>query len=121
MPPYYTQQMASRNHLPLRVANTLEGDGNLDVTATRGEDGKTLVLHVVNTNGDAQLTSISLNGFEGCRPTAQVWTLTADLQAANPSTGPETIKPQEGLLQKAGAKFDYRFPPHSYTILRLTR
>src|SRR5882757_5390805 len=47
MPPFYATQMAAKNHQPLRVFNSVEGD--LDVTAARSEKGDELVVHVVNT------------------------------------------------------------------------
>ena len=121
MPPYYAQQMTARNHQPLRVVNTLEGGPNLDVTATRSEDGKTLVLHVVNTGSAVQSASLALTGFAGCRPTAQVWTLSAPPQAVNAPASPEAVRVQESTLQTAGTAFNYTFAANSYTILRLTR
>ena len=61
MPPYYAQQMAARNHLPLRVASdTASPADDLDVTATRSEDGSALVLKVVNMGGGIGPTSLSM-------------------------------------------------------------
>ncbi|MBV9467901.1 MAG: DUF1080 domain-containing protein, partial [Abitibacteriaceae bacterium] len=114
MPPFYAQQMASRNHLPLRVVSQTAGNTGLDVTAARSEDGKTLVLHVVNTNALAQPATISLAGFEGCKPLAQAWTLTGELQATNPPDHPELIHSQLTTISTAGTQFNYTFPAHSY-------
>ncbi len=118
MPPFYAAQMAALNYEPLCVENTVEGD--LDVTATRSDDGKTLVLHVVNSSDTPQATSLSLGGMDGVAPKAQVWTLSGDLPAAN-SPEHDTVTSQQSQFTGAGQKFDYSFVPHSYTILRLTR
>ena len=121
MPPYYAQQMASRNHLPLRVQSTAQGEGDLDVTATRSQNGKTLALSVVNPGSAPCRAALSLAGFAGCRASARGWTLTGDPQAVNPPAGPETIRPREAVIGTAGTQFDYTFPANSYTVLRLTR
>ena len=48
-PPGYVTQMQSRNYLPdLLKCEVSGGQGQLDVVSTRSEDGKTLVLQVVN-------------------------------------------------------------------------
>lgn len=121
MPPYSAQQMASQNHLPLRISGASEGAATLDVTATRSNDGKTLVLHVANTGAVAQQAGISISGFDGYKPTAQTWTLAGAPQATNPPDGPETIRSQHSTIQTAGSQFSYNFPAHSYVVLRLTR
>lgn len=120
MPPYFAQQMASLNHLPLRVQSACEGGADLDVTATRSADGKTLVIHVVNNGAAPQKASISVTGFPGLLPQARAWTLAAELQAVNPPDGPETTHPQESALT-TGSQFADTFPAHSYTVLRLRR
>ncbi len=121
MPPYYAQQMASRNSLPLLVQSSVEGGGDLDVTATRSRDGKTLTLSVVNPGAAPRRTVLSLAGFAGCRASAQAWTLAGDPQAVNPPDGLETTRTREAVIRTAGTKFAYAFPANSYTILRLAR
>ncbi|BCM94176.1 extracellular exo-alpha-L-arabinofuranosidase [Abditibacteriota bacterium] len=118
MPPFYAAQMAALNFQPLRVQSTVEG--NLDATATRSEDGKSLVLHVVNTSDTAQTATLSLDGMAGISPQAQVWTLAGDLKAAN-SPDHETVATQRSQFAGASAKFNYSFAAHSYTILRLAK
>jgi alpha-L-arabinofuranosidase len=118
MPPFYAQQMASLNHLPLRVQETERG-GDLDVTATRSEEGNDLVIHVVNTKSTSVTSSIELNGFN---PTnvAGVWTLSGDLNAENTPEEPEKIVPVENTINITGNTIDYTFPRYSYTIIRFT-
>lgn len=119
MPPFYAQQMTSQNHLPLRVES--HGGPPLDVTATRSEDGRTLVLQVVNTGPIPRHASVALSHFPNVQQQAQAWTLSGDLNAVNPPDGPETIQPQASVLPVAETPFDYTFAAHSYTVLRLHR
>ena len=122
MPPFYAQQMASANHLPLRVAAEIDGTPNgLDVTAARAEDGKTLVLKVVNTGPMDRQVRFEVAGFSNPRPKVQTWTLAGDLNAVNTPEEPERIRAVKSGFTGAAEKFGYTFPPQSYTILRLTR
>lgn len=119
MPPFYAQKMQAENHLPLLVQSQTES--SLDVTATRSEDGNTLVLHVVNTNPDNIQTTITLNGFEGRKTEAETFVLSGDLNSRN--TPPELDK-HKTINTKIVLKGDaptYNFSAHSYTILKLTR
>ena len=119
MPPFYAQQMASENHLPLRVESQMTGDAGLDLTATRSEDGKTLALSVVNTSARSRRAAISLAGFPGGHLGGRVWTLLGDLEAVNPPDGRENVHPHESVLTGVNNQFEYTFPAHSYTVIRL--
>ncbi len=120
MPPFYSQQMAANNHLPLRVSEQVSGD--LDVTATCSEDGKTLVLHVVNTKKDVQNANVELKGFQRENSTVKVFTLSSgSLTDVNTPEEPERIKTRESEVQLSGDTFDYRFNGYSYTILRFSK
>ena len=132
MPPYYAQQMASLNYLPLCVESHIEADsgtsvGNqnasrdLDVTATRSEDGKTLVLHVVNVGSAAHSTTINLAHFGGVSSKAGIWTLSGALQAINSPEAPEQVRSVHSDYNKAGERFGMEFAPYSYTVVRLRR
>jgi alpha-L-arabinofuranosidase len=120
MPPFYAQQMAAKNHLPLRVRETVEGD--LDVTATRSEDGKVLVLHVVNTDKSLKKASLILNGFSDRKTEVQIWTLAGELQAENTPENIDKILPKEAKATiPLTANIEYIFPANSYTILRFVK
>lgn len=120
MPPYYTKKMAAENHLPLLVRSKVWEDRDLDVTATRSEDGKVLCLHVVNLSGEPSSTKVKLNGFAAVKD-ATVWTLSGGLRDRNTPSEPEKIVPVKSAIADAGENFAYQFPPHSYTVLRLER
>jgi alpha-L-arabinofuranosidase len=113
MPPYYAQQMASANHMPLLVAATVEGD--LDVTATSNEEGTSIVVHVANTSDREIRTRITgLAGFRKLEAT----TLAGELTDNNTPDEPEKIVPVRQTLKISGT---VSFPAHSYTILRYDR
>lgn len=120
MPPFYAQQMAANNHLPLRVQDSV--NCNLDVTATRSKDGKSLVLHVVNTDSLSQTASILLNDFVKPNKRVQVWTLAGNLQSQNIPGNSENVatkKTTTNLL--SGTETRYTFPAFSYTILKFEK
>jgi len=117
MPPFYAQQMASANHLPLLVSTSLVT--GLDITATKSEMGDTLILHVVNTSSIAKKTIISIKGFSGASSTVDTYTLSGPLASVNTPALPEKFKTVSSTLQAARVdSFNYSFPAYSYTILR---
>lgn len=110
MPPYYAEQMAALNHLPLRVRTDVRG--KLNVTATRSEDGKTLVLHVVNTDTLPQDCVITLRDFPGHPDHVKTYTLAGALNDVNAEGVPAEV-----AVGDTG-DIHYEFQPLSYTILR---
>lgn len=114
MPPADAQRQLSRDALPLRVAATAEG--GLDVLATRSEDGRTLVLTVVNVADHAVPASLSLGSF---RPKfGRCWILAGPFAAVNPPNGPKAVVPQESALDLGSP---VSFPTRSVSSLRFTR
>ncbi|MVM35066.1 DUF1080 domain-containing protein [Spirosoma sp. HMF4905] len=118
MPPFYAQQMASRNHLPLRVSASVQG--TLDITATRSENGEILVLHIVNVDSLAQETAIRLQNFSMTKQ-VQATTLAGPLDGQNLPDSPKAISAEDKTIDLASEIMNYRFPAHSYTILRFER
>jgi alpha-L-arabinofuranosidase len=120
MPPFYAQQMAAANHLPLRVASEVASpDNELDLTATRSEDGSALVLKVVNVGAKPHRAAVQLSGFGPIAPRAEVWTLSGKPGDINTPEAPERIRSQRAAFDGATERFAYGFPAYSYTILRL--
>jgi len=117
MPPYYAQQMASANHLPLQVFSS--ADASLDVTATRGEDANKLVLHIANIHGKSISSNLKISGFENAKNVKAVY-LNGNLNDVNTPEEPEKITPKEKEL-KYTANMVYTFEPYSYTILIITK
>ncbi|WP_197027620.1 family 16 glycoside hydrolase [Prevotella sp. 10(H)] len=116
MPPYYAQQMASRYHQPLLVSSFVgNNDGNLDVTATRSEDGNQVVLHLANTGDKPLPVNLKLKGFENIA-IAKAITLSGSLTDVNTPEEPEKITPIEEELTYSQSSV-YVVKPYSYTIL----
>jgi len=119
MPPFYAQKMAAASHLPLRVGSETTGD--LDVTATRSENGDILTLHVVNPSaGDIQGTT-NIAGFSGGRKTAEVYTLAGELKAVNTPQAPEQVRTSKTTASIDPASASWHFPAHSYTIITIKK
>jgi alpha-L-arabinofuranosidase len=122
MPPYYAQQMAAQNYQPNCVQYAVESPNHdLDVTATRSDDGKTLVLKIVNLDAASHHASITLNGFSHPRAKAQTWTLSGELTAVNTPTEPMRISPVMGFVDPKGGKFEVELKGHSYMVVRIVR
>ncbi|MDP4129831.1 MAG: alpha-L-arabinofuranosidase C-terminal domain-containing protein [Bacteroidota bacterium] len=119
MPPFYAQQMASKNYQPLRIFSSVKGD--LDVTATRSESGTTLIIHVINPTASATKTSIALKHFSDLKSTIKVFSLSGDPDGENTSEHPEKIITKEKTMSFTGGQAEYVFPADSYTILRFEK
>ncbi|MGH7969507.1 MAG: alpha-L-arabinofuranosidase C-terminal domain-containing protein, partial [Limisphaerales bacterium] len=122
-PPGYVTQMLSRNYLPLVVSCEVQhppGDP-LDVCATRSEDGKTLVLEVVNPGRRAFTLPLKITGFTPAKSVAQVQTLAGGLDARNTAEQPDSLKPtvSEWKHGLEDGETTVTFPPRSFTVIRL--
>jgi hypothetical protein len=120
-PPGYVTQMIARHFQPRVVDASVTGDdGDLDVTATRSDDGATLVLQVANLGEKPRSSRIALEGFAPARPAARLEELVGPLDATNPAEDPTRITPRQAEWRPTfvdGAA-RYTFPPHSFTVLR---
>jgi len=120
-PPGYVTRMISRNYQPRVLDVRLSGlDAKFDVTATRSEDGKTLVLQVVNLDGQPRLAKIEVDGYPLSGRGVAVEELAGPLDALNTADEPERVKPRSVTLHvdKATGLKSYTFAPQSFTVLR---
>jgi len=122
-PPGYVTQMISNSYEP-RVLDVemSKADPQLDVTAVKSEDGKTVVLRVVNTTTEPRACEIRLENFKSTKNEAQVEELAAPMNATNTATDPTRVKPRSLTWnhgQKLGQAATYTFPPSSFTVLRI--
>jgi len=119
-PPGYVIQMQAQNNLQQLLQCDVGNESHLDVTAMRSEDGKTLVLQVVNSSA-AQSAAISFSGFTPSKSYAHVTCLIATSNtAANTAESPDALSPRESDLDYGlnDRKIVYRFPAQSFTIIR---
>ena len=120
MPPYYAQQMASENHLPLLVNSSVEGNNSsLDVTATRSDDGKKIVLHIANIDGKDVKAKFNIKGFSNLK-TAHTITLAAPLKEVNTPENPTKIVPLKKDIENTN-NLVCNIPSYSYTVLVLSK
>jgi len=115
-------RMISRNYEPLVVRSEIgdSTDNSLDVCATKNEDGKTLVLQVVNPSEKEAAVRLTISGFTPAKPMAQVETLAGESGAQNTAGKPESIRPTS-LDWKHGledGETSFTFPAHSFTVIR---
>lgn len=120
-PPGYVTQMYSRNYLPNLLQCQVTGaKDSLDVSAKLSDDGRTLVLQVVNPTGKAVPTAIHVAGFVPRESVAQVTELSGALDARNTAAHPSAIVPRARPRKHALTNGDtrYTFLPYSVTVLR---
>jgi hypothetical protein len=122
-PAYYVTQMKAQNYLPLAVQAKVSGRESVtfDVTATRSDDGRILLLHVVNTIDVPRTYKFDLHGFDPRRTSAHVTTLAGARGARNSSTNPHAVVPWEAEVpySRFGNTITLTFAPSSFTIVRL--
>jgi alpha-L-arabinofuranosidase len=115
-PPGYVCRMISRSYQPIDIPASVEGDARLKVTAAKSEDGKTLVLRVVNAGDKPVATRIELKGFSLMKPTTVVEEIAGPMDAVNTSADPKRIVPRtKEWSHEAGV---YTFPAGSYTVMK---
>jgi hypothetical protein len=120
-PPGYVTKMYSANYQPLEVRSSVgdPGDG-LDVSCQLSQDGKTLVLEVVNPGGKVVSAPLRIHGYSPRHPAAEVEELSGFLDEANTAILPRQIHPiqkrWQPILNNDESKYD--FLPHSITVLK---
>ena len=120
-PSYYVDQAIARNWASNVVRTVVEGA--LDAQARVTEDGRALVLHVVNDGNEPVGASLNVTGFPlNARP-AVVTELTGENEAINTPENPGRVRPQTRTWDH-GARdgmAQYPFPPRSVTLIRFER
>jgi hypothetical protein len=116
-PPGYVVRMIARHYRPLNVP--VQASGGLRAAACRSEDGKSLVLRVVNPTAKAVAARLHLAGFTATKADASVEELAGPPDAANTATQTRRIVPttktwRHGL---AGGAPVYSFAANSFTVL----
>ena len=120
-PPGHVLRMARKNFQPLLVRAEVRGRAEtLSVNAKRSEDGKTLVLQVVNWGEEPRPTRVEVDGFSPSKPEAAVEELSGPLDAVNTAEEPARVAPRstEWTHGMAQGRASYAFPPRSFTVIR---
>lgn len=119
-PPGYVTQMYSTTHQPRQVwTSVADTNSDFDVSAQSSQDGKTLVLKVVNSNSSSKPTAINLAGFSPTNSIATVKVLSASLDAANTAENLFAIKPVQTnwAYHLTNDTVNYTFAPNSVTTI----
>ena len=120
-PPGYVTRMVSQSYQPVGVPVELAGDASgVSACARRSEDGRTLVVQIVNCGDAPRGIRLALDRFKSAKATARVEELAADLDACNTADEPAKIAPRvfewpHGL--KDGTTV-CEVPAHSFTVMR---
>jgi alpha-L-arabinofuranosidase len=118
MPPYYSQQMIARHYQPLLLPTTLEAAGDaLDVTATRSDDGKVVVVKIVNQE-EAALPVVLDLGTAAQPGSVYISCLSGPLDGVNSPEEPRRYAPVESRQAWDGSPLEHTLPSYSFTILQ---
>jgi alpha-N-arabinofuranosidase len=97
--------------------------GYLDVSATRDKRSGAVYLNVLNRSRDRGITAAIENQTGEASPAASVWELNhPDLKAVHTFGDDKKVRPatRSVTLKQSGGAFEYTFPAHSLTILKLS-
>ena len=122
-PPGYVTKMISHNYEPVSIESQVKASGNdLNVSAKRSEDGKTLVLDAVNLSPRAARATIIIHGYSPTQP-ATIEELASSLNMMNSAGAPSRIRPIQKQWQAnfEDGKAEYDFPPYSFTVLKFNK
>ncbi|MFL5341428.1 MAG: alpha-L-arabinofuranosidase C-terminal domain-containing protein, partial [Gemmataceae bacterium] len=124
-PTYYVQQLyATRaGSQALQIDSPLPPGAVPDVSATLSAGGDVLTLFAVNPTLADVTRPLDLAAFGVAGREAALWTLTDTRSAGEPDVAnsfaePERVVPAESKYRPAAARFDYRFPALSLTVLQ---
>ncbi|MBM3497258.1 MAG: alpha-L-arabinofuranosidase, partial [Armatimonadetes bacterium] len=115
-PNYVVMRLFQEHFQPTLVA--CESLGGLNANATLSEDGRTLVLKVVNPNAEPAKCLLDLGGSFAPKSGRQ-WVVQAGLEERNTLEEPDHIAPVPSLLPATAQAFEHTFPAYSVTVMEL--
>ena len=128
-PVYYAQQLYATlaGDRPLRIESPLPPASGPDLSATLSTKGDAVILLAVNDSQEAICRPLDFSAFAvdgGMNVQAvEVWTLgdtrnAGERDVTNTFGEPERVVPRRSTIPAASARFDYRFPPLSLSVLK---
>jgi alpha-N-arabinofuranosidase len=120
-PNYYVQKLFANNPGNVTVPVKLDAGGasTLFVSATRDYDSGETILKVVNAANSLVEANLDFAGAQNVASKATVLTLSGSLSDENSFAEPKKIFPVASKLDVPGPQFEFIFPAHSLTVLRL--
>jgi alpha-N-arabinofuranosidase len=123
-PTYYAQQLYATlaGDRPLAI-NSAGAAGAPDLSATLSTRGDCVTLFAVNDGLQDITRPLDFSAFGSKGQDLDVWTLTdrrhtGEPDVANSFAAPERVAPERSRFHAAAARFNYRFPALSLTVLR---
>jgi alpha-N-arabinofuranosidase len=124
-PTYYAQQLYATlaGDRPLKIESAVPAGVPPDVSATLAAEGDAVLLFAVNPNLEDVTRPLDLSAFGAGGQEVSVWTLADRDRAGEPDVtnsfgDPERVRPVRSTYRAPAARFDYRFPALSLTVLR---
>jgi alpha-N-arabinofuranosidase len=124
-PTYHAQRLYATlaGNRALTIESALPPNLGLDVSATLSADGQWVTLFAVNPTLAEIKRAVDLSAFGDKGQEADVWTLTDTEHAGEPDVAnsfaePERVATRASRFRATAARFEYRFPTLSLTVLR---
>ena len=129
-PVYYAQQLYATlaGDRPLKIESPLPPQTGPDLSATLSPRGDAVILFAVNDSQEAISRPLDFSAFapsgESTHQAVEVWTLGRHPERgragrhATASASPSESCRRRSTFTPASARFDYRFPPLSLTVLK---
>lgn len=116
-PPGYVWQMISRAYQPKSIECRVGDSTTVDAVATLSDDGKSLVMQVVNLSGAPADVEVSAGDWPLAEARVDARTLAAALDAANSADDSARVAPRDLNVDSPRITL----PAHSFSIIRWTR
>jgi alpha-L-arabinofuranosidase len=119
-PSYYMQKMLFSDNQGTRILPFTQSTGNCfwSVSVDTAPGKNDVLLKVANKSSTAESVNIILQGAGKVDPTGHATTLTGVPEDENSLTNPTVVVPKLNTFP-AAARFNYRFPAYSVTVLRI--
>ncbi len=122
---YYAQSMLAKNRGNIALASVLKIAASAEqsptnATATYSSADHSIIVKVVNPGSDPVDMTINVRGAGKVASKATAIVLTRDPTAVNTVEQPTNVTPKQETITNASKSFKRVFPPHSFTLLRLT-
>jgi len=105
--------------LPVAIDGGHEnGTRGIFASAALGEDGRTVIVKLVNPGTAAMPVMLTING-QGAGTSGEAWVLSGTPDAENTFARPDRVKPTREPITASG-RLGRSLPPSSLTVIRLT-
>ncbi len=123
-PTYHAQHLYATlaGDRPLKIESPVPVALAPDVSATLSPDGQAVALFAVNPTTEEVRRPLDFSAFGADGQDVSVWTLAdrdrvGEPDVANGFDDPNRVTPIRSTFRAAAARFEYRFPPLSLTVL----